>query len=241
MKLTTTDIKNLTNVLDACLLVGIENVIIEDSLVRGMNADKSCVILSDTNVPKLPLPLGLTRIKELKQRLDLFGDNVAVEVKEGARGDISSIDMQAGKSKASFRCASTGLIKAPKVISDTLINRVYVSKEQMKSILAGAKAMGSKKIAISIKKTDEVVFDMADTIHDNFSVTLDSSVERLDDADTSSVTHYYDEPVFASIMRTKQDDKITFDVGSMGIIRVDLNGHAMTILPKINEDGDDNE
>lgn len=240
MKLTSQDTSRLTSILSTCAIGGIESVIIEEGRVRGVNDDKTCVIISNFEVPNFPQRIGLTRLSSLRQRLDLFANNPAtvIDAKESDRGDISSIDISAGKNKVQFRCTSATLIKAPKSINDTAVARVFVKKDEMKMILNAIKVMGSKKVLLAIKKDRTVSFTLADATNDGFDSTLETPVEYLSEETMNSVVHYYAADIFAAVMRN-DSDTTSFDVGAVGTINVSVNGHAITLLPQINEDGED--
>jgi hypothetical protein len=243
MKLSAQDTTNLVNILSTCSVGDIQSVIIEDGLVRGINESKTCVIISDFNVPKFPQKIGLSRLGSLKQRLDLFTNaaGTVIDAKESDRGEISSLDISAGRNKVQYRCTSTMLIKAPKVINDEAAVRVFVEKDELKMVLNAIKVMGGKKVLIAIKKDRAVSFQISDATNDNFSSAINTPAERLSDEDMDSVAHYYPADIFFAVFKNQADefDTIAFDVGAVGTIKTKVNGHAITLLPQINEDAED--
>lgn len=243
MKLSAQDTTNLMNILSTCAIGDIQSVIVEDNFVRGINESKTCVIISDFNVPKFPQKIGLSRLSSLKQRLDLFlnKSDIVIDAKESDRGEINSLDISAGKNKVQFRCTSSMLIKAPKFINDEAAVRVFVEKDELKMILNAIKVMGGKKVLIAIKKDCSVSFQISDATNDNFSSAINTPAERISKEDMDSVAHYYPADVFFAIFKNQAEefDAIVFDVGAVGTIKVRLNGHQLTILPQINEDSED--
>jgi hypothetical protein len=240
MKLTAEDTGRLSDILATCSIGGIEAVIIEDGIVRGVNETKTCAIISSCNVPKLPQKVGLGRLSSLKQRLNLLTGAV-IEAKESDRGEISSLEIAAGRNKVSYRCTSTILIKAPKAINDEGCYRVFISSAERKLVLDAIKVMGAKKVQLEIRKTGAVQIILSDATNDAFNSVLETKAERLGEDEMDSVVHYYPADVFAAVIRAAGEgfDILAITVGMVGTIKTEILGHAITLLPQINEDGEE--
>jgi hypothetical protein len=241
MKLTSSDISGLSGILNVCALGGIDTVVVDAGYVRGCNASKTFVIISQHNVPKLPQPIGLSRLPALKQRLELFSDPATIiDAKESDRGEISSLEISMGRNKAQFRCSSTALIKAPKVINDLESIKIFVNKDEMKIVLNAIKVMGAKKVQLVIKKDKTVSFSLSDDTNDAFVSEISTKAEHLGD-NSDSVIHYYRAEIFAPIIRAGSEglDTFVFTVGELGSLRLTVNGHTVTIMPSINDDEED--
>lgn len=242
MKLSTQDISNINNILATASVGSVESLVIEDGVVRGVNADRTFVIISDNNVPKLPQKMGLSRLSSLKQRLDLFSNNPAttIEARETERGEIAGLDIAAGRNKVQFRCTSTALIKAPKSINDTPAFAIMITQDELKLLLNAIKVMAGKTMTLIIKKDGTAQIKLADATNDTFDTTLETPAETLgEEGDT--VVHYYHADVFHSVARTISDsDVIPLVVGAAGTITAEVNGHPVVLMPKINEDSEEN-
>jgi hypothetical protein len=243
MKLTTKDTAALNALLFTCNICDFESVIIENGIARAANESKTCAFISDFEIPNFSQTIGLTRISALRQRLDIFAgnNNTEIDAKESDKGEISSLEISAGKNKVQFRCTSTQLIKAPKSINGNLVNRVGVKKEELKMVFSAIKAMGAKKILLTIRQNGEVSFRVSDATNDDFVVSLDEKVQRLSDESMDSTAHYYDAAIFSNVFKPSYDEfsVISFDVGDVGIIQLKVNGHNVVLIPQINEDEDD--
>jgi hypothetical protein len=238
MKLTAEDTQRLLNVITTCAVGGIESIVIEDGFVRGANPDKTFAIISDHEVPKFPQKIGISRINSLKSRIDLFSDNpnTVIEAKESERGEISSIEISAGRNKAQFRCTSTMLIKAPKSINDEEVHGIILNKAELKIVLNALKVMGAKTVQLIIKKEGNVTVGVADENNDLFSAALETPAQLKDGKEADSVVHYYHAPIFHSVVRTLSDAEVAgFIVGESGTLRTKINGHDVIVLPKIND------
>lgn len=242
MKLTNEDISNLSSILSTCAIGGIESIIVEDGNLRGIDEARTFVIISQHNIPKFPQKIGLSRLGSLKQRMELFVGNSAtvMQANESERGEISSLDIAAGRNKVQFRCTSTMLIKAPKAVNDTETHRLTFSKEELKLVLNAAKVMGSKTIQLVIKKDGTVSIIVNDAANDAFSMVLDAPAQNIGD-DGDSVVHYYHAAAFMSVMRehAASNDVAGAVIGEAGTFRTALNGHTVYLLPKVNEDSED--
>lgn len=241
MKLSSDDISNLINILNTCNTGDIETIIIEDGFVRGVNEARNFVILSNEGVPTLPQKMGLGRLNAIRQRMDLFATNTStvINVVESDRGEISSIEISAGKNKVQARCMSTVLIKAPKVINDPDDIAITLSKDEMKLLLNAVKVMGSAVVQLIVKSDGTVHFIASDESNDAFNMTLDSSVEWLSD-DVGAKVHYYHANIFLAVLRKLSDmDEVIGIVGAAGTFKTQLNGHMVYILSKIDEDADE--
>lgn len=241
MKLSTQDVSNLTGILTTCSVGSIETLIIEDGTVRGINGEKNFVIISNHEVPKLSQKMGISRLPALRQRLELFSNNPAtvIEAKETDRGEISSLEISAGRNKAQFRCTSTMLVKAPKSINDEAIFRVFIKKDELKLLLSAIRVMGGKNVQLVIKKDRSATIALTDSTNDVFTAILDTPVEVLS-GEHDSVVHYYLAEIISAALRAGPDVEITeLKVGARGAMWYAINGHPVVILPKINEDSED--
>ena len=238
MKLTNHDTSSLCLLLSACQVGGVESVVIEDGVARGINEARSFVIISDGSLPAFPQKIGLSRLSALKQRIVLMGEAV-IEAKETERGEISLLDISSGRSKVQFRCTATALIKAPKQINDEAANNVFLTKDELKLVLDAIKVMGAKTVSLIIKKDHTVSFSIADANNDAFSTVLSTQAEALTD-EANSVVHYYHADIFHAVMKANDFDTTTLVIGEAGTIRTSVLGHSVILLPKINE-GEDNE
>lgn len=205
MKLSTTDIANLTKILSVCDLVGISAIAFDDGKVSGINDDKSCVILSSNELPKFDegLKLGLTRLKLLKSRMDLFSNDpkFSIETKEKSSGEISQLDLKGSSANVSFRATSINTIKYPKAINDEELKKISINKSEASLILNAGKAMDAANITINIDKKNQVTIEFTDTVQDTFNLSLSEKAESVNESDSGSCTNYYPFKVFAPLLK----------------------------------------
>jgi hypothetical protein len=240
MKLSQQDTTHLQAILQTAKICGIEKIIIEDGFVRGLHEARACVIISDHNVPKLPQKVGLSRLNSLRDRLALFDkQDPVIEARETERGEIAALDISAGRSRVSFRCTSTVLIKAPKVVNDEVAHEVYVEKGELTRILSALRVMSAKKVQLTIRANKVVTINLADDTNDAFTTDLEQPASG-EPSDTS--VSYYSGEVFSSVLTAVNAETsgnsvyVTLAVGEAGTIRTSIGGHSVIIMPLVGED-----
>lgn len=235
MKFTATDISNLTKILSVCDLVNISDIVFDNGKVSGINEDKSCLILCDKELPNLDegLKLGLTRLKLLKSRMDLFATDpkFTIETKEKSSGEISQLDLKGSNANVSFRATPINTIKYPKSINDEDIKQVIINKSEAQLILNAGKAMDANNVTINIDKKNNVVIEFTDKVQDTFNLSLSEKAETLSDVD-GSCTNYYQFKMFAPLLKAGFGDtgevvRITICGSSAKII---VNDHEMRLM-----------
>lgn len=237
MKLNKEDVSNLVGVFDTCLKGDINDVVIEDGVVYGVNDSKSVAIISDFKIPNLGQKAGFMNIKLLKSILDTFRDTeLSVDSEETDRGEIRSIAVKSGRSKAEFRCTSTALLKPPRKINDATFCKVVVEKDEMALVLNMIKTFGPKSVTICIKSNGNTSIQGSSAGGNNFQVDLRNTAVFEGDAET--VVHHYLPNIFASIMREMNShlDNFYMNFGELGSLGSKLNGHDFIILPYIEQD-----
>ena len=240
MKLTAQDTTNLLNALAVCSIGGIDDVIIEDGIIRGVNEARNFVIFSNNAVPNFPEKIGIKRAGALKQRLDLFKDAI-IETKENDRHEVNQITISSGKTKADFRCTSPSRIPAPKSVNDNnSVFNIFLTKDEVKTVMNALKALSAKTAQIVIKRDKSVCIQIIDETNDTFDIILSNPAEVLDDEVTNSVIHYHHADTLHTILRYKPNEDIsTLLLSGVGTIRSKINGHDVIIMPKINDQEED--
>jgi hypothetical protein len=243
MKLSNTDIQNLYNIIGTCAIANVDDILIEGGFVRGVSADRACLIISDQAVPNFGAhKVGLSRLSKLRQRLDLFmlggkvETGVTLDAKESDRGEITQLEIACGKDKLQYRCTSTVNIKAPKSVNDSAAGIISINKQQLAKLISSVRVMGAERLSLSIKPDGSVIFQMNDANNDSCVIVNESPIEWLEQS-TESVVHYYSGDVFASVIRAAGQE-VALSIGAAGSITVLVNDHPLTLLPQI---GDENE
>lgn len=236
MKLSNQEVQQLTNILNTCLIGGVETLIIEDGKVRAVNESKTFAIISDHQVPKLPKKMGLSRISALKSRMDLFAGNVVIDANDNSREEISFLDISSGKSKVQFRCTSTALIKAPSSINDSAELTVFLDKSEMKLILDAVRVMSAKLVNFSFKDKGVVTVQIKDSSNECFTINLNSPFSLVSGENVLEDVNYSSDVLSAVIKKNMEDiSTLSLSIGGRGTLTTRVSGHTVVLLPQVGD------
>lgn len=237
MKLNQTDVNKLKVLIELCAVGNIESFLIdENGYARGVNEDRTVGFISNQNIPNLSQKIGISRVSNLRQKIALFESlsDVTFNATETDRGEISSLEIAAGRNKVSYRCTSTMLIKAPKTFNDTPLFIVSMTNDEFKFIHNGIRMMGAKRIQLIIKKSGEVSFVAADSANDSFSSVLNTPVECTESEFDTSV-FYYRTDALIPVLKALSGE-IVFSVGAGGSVGTEISGHTVCVMPAVADD-----
>lgn len=242
MKLSSEEINKLKLLLSTCSSMNVDSIVIIDGVVRGMNDDKTSVLISKEGVPNFGKKIGLSNLSMLMARLSIFNgkSDITVDAKESDRGEISSLEAASGRSKFQFRCTSTVLLdgKIPKAVNDAATSRIFLSKEEVKTVLDAVRVMGAKKICLVKNSDRRVELSIADSNNDTFKVSVETPCEDLGEEDTQVV--FYPTDVFTAALKASAGDLIQLTLGNRGTLTAQINNHPVILLPQVGDsDGDE--
>lgn len=252
------NVARLNKVIETCLLAGIENVLIENdpegadgsAVIRGINDDRTCLILSNNDVPELGgegKVLGLSRMNILRSRMNVLNsdDSFAVSIETNNKKEVSVLGLKNSKAKTQFRCASPSIIKAPKAVNDEELAVVEINKSDVVTVNSAAKAMGAKTFTLMCKQNGdnyEAFIEYYDANQDVFSIKISDNIGFIDEPAT--FVYYYITDIFLSLIRKINDalpeNETSFPmiVGKGGTLRLIINNHVIILIPQTNTQGD---
>lgn len=248
MKLTTSDIANLNRIIEVCSLVKIDALLFNASddnevtngttKLSGIDKDKTCVIITDENVPQLErgTKLALTKLKILKPRLELFKTDpkFAIELKKKTNGEVSELSLKGSNASITHRSAGLNAVKCPSKIEDTPMKRIQLTREEVVMILNAEKAMGSKKITISVKKDNQVSIEFSDSNNDTFATALSIPAEDIGDEAEASVISYFHTDGFSPLVRASavENEIVSIDLYEASA-KIAVNGYVLTMISPV--------
>ena len=253
------DVSQLNTIIETCLLAGIENALIENDpngdegqqVVRGINDDRTCLILSNNDIPSLGgtgKVLGLSRMNILRSRINVLNndDSFIITADTNTKDEVSVLNLKNNKAKTQFRCASPSIIKAPKAVNDQEMAAIEIKKTDVDTLSSAAKAMGAKTFTLLAKKgagdNIEAFIEYYDTNQDVFSIKVADSIEFFDEP--STFVYYYITDVFLRLIRQisgalgENDTGFHIIVGKGGTLRLIINNHVIILVPQTNTQGD---
>ena len=216
----------LQTVVNTALLVGIDNIIIEDGKVRAIDDNKTVVIFQDESVPEMDWAIGLNRINVFTSRFDIIKtrDDARVEVTvDDDRGFVRSLVMKSKGIKVDYRCANPTTIQAPRQINDEILHRIPLTGEAVMLLQKGQAAMGADTVSV-ISNADGVAFELRDINNDVMSHTF---VE----GDHPNFAHRY--PVKTLLAMFKSNSEGDFEIGKKGMLKFPVNGLDVYVIPQV--------
>lgn len=233
MKANANVIEFLQKVAQTAQLVGIDSILIEKQLIRGMDEAKTVAIVHEAQDIELPFSgIGLTRTGLFLSRLEIAKtrDNMSVDM-ELDRENVKLITFKSTGLKMDYRCGNPSTIQAPRQINDAQRYSIQLNGEAIALLQKGASAMGSDLVAIAFDGKG-VNFEITDsTVGDVFAYTFAKNVKVLDGSESEKFTFYYPIKLALTLFKQVPDSEIT--IGIKGMLCVNVNGIGIYILPRI--------
>ena len=232
MKLSEKTSQYIQDLLTIAKLVNIDNLIIEQGLIRGVDDLKTVVMHQHENIPSLEFEaIGINRISLLQSRLAIAKNqqNFVMEAKV-REGDhfVSSLLMKGKGVKIDYRCANPNKLIITKGINDAHTVRVKLNPESVKLLQQGHAAMGSEYVTI-LNNNDGVSFELTDTNNDAFKHAFTSEVTSLtDNADNTFAFRY---PIKTILALFKHSPDASFDIGKHGTLKFPINDTNIIVIP----------
>lgn len=236
MKIDKPTIEYIVNVVKTAKQVGIEDVIIEPNLVRGIDPNKVVLINQTKDVPELDFgSIGLVRIDSFLSRFDLvkalnYEIEVATDTGAGGAMIAKSLLMKAKGIKIDYRCANPLAIKAPRQLNDIARFRIQYAADTVSLLQKAYASMGADNLSI-ISNKDGVSFEFCDTNNDVLKHTFTDTVTPLDGGNVTEFAHRFPSKVVLSLLKQNPDGH--FDLGAKGTFGFVSNNLKIYILPQV--------
>lgn len=237
MNLTLEATELLKNVLSICRSMSIDSIAITGGKVMGLNEKRNLCIISDIDLGiDKQLKIGIGRVSELEKRLMLFPNGCVLVGKVNDKNDVSLLTMSSGKSKAQFRCTSIAMMKYPKANEDEARVVVTFSKDDVVALVKALRTFSAETAIMKIGMQSDVLVEFTDKTNDQFSMTIDSPAEFIDDSAVSLFTYSADNLAIALDVGAKESDSVVAMLGGAGSLTIVLKGHTVILLPNVDED-----
>lgn len=239
MRLTTDSIHLLDKLVTTALVAGLKKLIIEPGKIRGIDEKQTVALISTDNVPDLDgKQVGINRITELSARINLVkgeGD-LLIEATEGANKlDISLLDLNVGKTKAQFRCASVEAVKGvPKNITDKLVWVINVDSKMLPILGQAVSAMTADAITIASRDGQTVSFECVDSNKDVFTTDAEEAPKWVGQGTpATSFCQKFPQKTLLALLKeaSKTTDPVPLSMGEQGILSLKVNGFSFFIIP----------
>jgi hypothetical protein len=241
MKLKADALVALETLVQTAVVTGVEKLVISGGKIQGIDERKTVGLVTDKGVPDLDgKTLAINRIKTLMSRLSLAkaqGDlNIEATVAQNGT-DIAILELQGGKSKGQFRCASLEAVKGvPKGFQDPMAWEVEVKVPLIPLIAQAEASMTTDGITIASKDGKTVTLDLVDSNKDVINFELEADAKWVGQGSAgSSFCNKYPSKAFLSLLREAaktQPDGVKVTIGQGGLLIVTVNGLDFFTLPQ---------
>jgi uncharacterized membrane protein YkoI len=241
MKLKADAIVALEVLVQTAVVTGVEKLVISGGKIQGIDERKTVGLVTDKGVPDLEgKTIAINRVKTLLSRISLAkaqGD-MSIEATVAQNGtDISILELQGGKSKGQFRCASLEAVKGvPKGFQDPLAWEVNITTKLIPLIAQAEASMTTDGITLASKNGKTVTLDLVDSNKDVVDFELDGDAKWIGSGPQgSSFCNKYPSKALLSLLREAsktQPDAVKLSIGQGGLLIVTVNGLDFFALPQ---------
>jgi len=229
MKLEPEIIAHIRKAVKTAHMLGIEDVCIDDGLVRAMHADRSVLIIAPNDID-LPFDsMGITRIPQFLSRLDIVSNSDKFTIDFSATDDVvKSVVMKCTGTKIDFKCGDPNKIIAPRKNNDVVSYGIAITDESIELLKKSEAAMKADEITI-ISNDDGVSFELNDVNNDIFRHELQIKAEILS-GDSLAFAFRYPAKLLISLLRNNVN---YFEVAERGSLKLQINGFDIFVFPKV--------
>lgn len=228
--------EKLKQLIDAASVVKIDDMIIENSALRGIDSEKSVVVFAssdDVNFFDDETVLRIARVPELKNLLNLSSD---LQVRYVSNDDniVQQVVLSNGKTNISYKCATPAAAKIPKAISgweDALT--FTMTSADVADVNNASKTISNATLILKAGADDEVSMEFKDE-GGSIDVKVSSTCERLNEYEDIFVGYYHKKtllPLMTYI--ANNNDEVKFTVDKLKRLSISVNDLNFIFVPRV--------
>jgi len=222
MKLETTTIDFIKNTISAAKLIGLETIIIESDMIRGLTETRDAFILQTENIPTLEFDaMGVTRLDVLNTRLNIT-DNVNVSASLNDAGWVENLTISKDRTKTEFNCGNPNNISAVKSINDSFDYTIEFTEDDVVMLTKAASSVASDDLVSINSDGQSVSFVLSEFNKDVFKHEFFET--------PNTFANKYSLKILLSLL--KQNTTGEFVISSKGILKINVNGFDFYIMVK---------
>jgi hypothetical protein len=241
MKVDTNHIDYIEKVVQTAVNVGLTNVIIEDSRIRGVSESTEIFVLHESpDVPKLGCgPVCVTQLSSFLQRRALMKgkehecdmETHTVQIENAPYTFARGLKMSSKKYKVTYRFSNPITIRAPKKIKDATVYHAIPVDDDWVSALMTSVNIAKAPLVRFIYADQTLKYSVVDTVGDEISYTIcdNCDIKIVDDA-PDSFQFDYEAKALCNII--KQVTVGYVSVTTLGMIEAEVNGITVYLKPR---------
>lgn len=207
-------VEYLTQFIDVLNVAKIDTALIGEWGCAGMNEGSSFAVVGES--PEFPGELAITRVPQLKARLDLVKNHFGFTIQYAENdGEIRTMKLVSASNSADFRCGHAASVRVPKRVSgaDPVI-RFQMSEDYVSDIQNAVSAFNNKKGLIKFIVTPSgIAAQIMDDNGDEFtSVVADIDTEF-------DLSYVYSAEVITRLLKLcVEEEVVTVGMSKSGIL-----------------------
>jgi len=221
------NIEYLVNLINTINPARFTSVIIDELGARAMD-ETGTVAMMGTNVPEFPGAMGLTRVPQLKARMDLVlsRPNFTVEAfTNEERGFVERLAFKANGVKANYRAGNPESIRAPKKLMDKMVVDFELDASIASELQSAVGAYTATELRFKVSDT-LVAAEVDDGNGDIFSTHV-AKTEYEED-----LTHVYDATNVSQLLKLSLNNgKVKVQIGERGILSIHKDPFTFYVMP----------
>jgi len=204
-----------------------DKAVIDDLGARAID-ESGTVALMGEKIPEFPGSLGLTRVSQLKSRLDLVDGKpeFVIEYSLNEEDFIKSLTFKAVGIKADYRTGNPNDIRAPKRVLDKLLTSFHLSTFLVSQLQSAIGAFGPAK-NIQFSLIDGKILGLVeDENGDEFATDLGTTEYE------GKITSSYDAVNVGNLLKLCVDDNsVSVGIGEKGILTIKKGEFTFYVMP----------
>ena len=233
MRLSKREVDYISNVVSHAKMLGIDNIIIEAGQIRGIDANRTMLILHNKSVPDFSFgSVCINRLAVLKSRLELASGEIQMDAEVENEGTtdafIRTIKIKSGALKVDYRCANPATVRIPKAINDPVAYTLRMTPDAVNMLQKGGTAMDATEVFLS-QRNGVVCLEITDINGDMLNFTMSGTAAATNDDLPVDFTYKYPIKLFHAFF--KSTPNATFTLTKQGFLFVDISGITTILIP----------
>ncbi len=229
-------LKTALEISNVCTL---DALIFEKTGVRGVDEGKSIFVSSVTEFFDDEKVLCVQQPSKLKSKISTLENLGDLDISLECQNDntISSIVVNAGKTKLRINGGNINAVKVPKSINDALNWSFNITEEDVKSAISSLSVVANKdkRLILSSNPKGEVCFETSDeTANVNVLIATDPTWvnDKKPQPDKPIFLFNYAYDKILSVLKFAKND-VLVTIGERGILQIVINEFVFSFIPKI--------
>lgn len=233
MRLPQKEVEYVANVVSHAKMIGIDNVIIESGSIRGIDTNKTMLILHNKNVPDFSFGSAcFNRLSVLKSRLELAQDTIQMDAdveQEGQPGSfVRTLKIKSGALKVDYRCANPATVRIPKSINDPIAYTLRMTPDATAMLLKGGAAMETTEVLIC-NRSGSIHLEISDINGDILTFDIKGTAHTTNGDEPPDFTYKYPIKLLHTFFKTSPN--ASFTLTKQGFLYVEISGITTILIP----------